>query len=111
MAQNSAARLKQIDVEREAILADARGEAMEVANQAVKSLNELGFTFRLIEGGKGRATSSRTGTRTTKDAACPICKFKTDPLHDGRAHRMQGEMKKPFTVAELKEKGMTKVIA
>lgn len=107
MAQSSVARLKQIDEEREAILTSARDEAMESVKQAVSNLNELGFNYRVIEGGRGRA-GSRAGTRTTKDAPCPICKFKTDPLHDGRAHRAQ-ENKKPFTVAELKERGMTKV--
>ncbi len=107
MAQSSIARLRQLDAEREALLANAHDEAKAAASEAIASLNELGFNYRLIEGGKNRG--ARAGTRTPKDAPCPICKFKTDPLHDGRAHRMQGEDKKPFTAAELKERGLAKV--
>lgn len=46
--------------------------------------------------------------RERKDVPCPICKFKTSPLHDARSHRQQNP-KKAFTESELTAKGLAKV--
>ena len=103
-------RLKELDIEREKLMSEAKNEALAAATAAVEELNALGFTYRLVEGGRANSTapSSRTGTRTVKDEACPICNFKTSPPHDRRSHRTQ-EPKQPFTDAELKAKRLTKV--
>ena len=101
MALSPLQKLKQLDDERSKILAGAKQEALDGANEAIGALNALGFSYRLVEGGRG--AGARKGTRTPKDAPCPVCGFKTSPLHDGRAHRTH---KAAFTEAELKERGM-----
>lgn len=102
MALSPLQKLKQLDDERTKILAGAKAEALSGANEAVAALNALGFSYRLVEGGRAGA---RKGTRTPKDAPCPVCGFKTSPLHDGRAHRTH---KAAFTEADLRERGMRK---
>jgi hypothetical protein len=108
-------RLKALDEERSRLLDDAKSEALEMAHNAIAALNELGFHYRLVEGPE---TPSRAATRASRgeegprrhqrDAVCPICHFKTDPVHDGRAHRSQAT-KKPFASEELMERGLSKV--
>lgn len=89
---------------------------LEAAHRAIADLNALGFNFRLVEGpGTSKAgkppkerTEGEASRRQTKDLPCPICQFRTEPHHDGRAHRSQ-EPKRPFTEEELSEKGLAKV--
>lgn len=71
-------------------------------DELLAELKELGF-----DGGKV-SKKSAAGSREKKDAPCSVCEFKTDPLHDARAHRSQGKTKKPFTAEELRERGMKK---
>jgi hypothetical protein len=108
-------KLKALDEQRSKLLQDAKGEALESAHKAIATLKELGFDYNLIEGARsipGRIpNSAKTVTqsrRQQRDVSCPVCGFKTNPLHDGRAHRSQ-EPKKPFTTVELEEKGLQKV--
>ena len=111
-------KLKALDAQRAQLLEGAKKEALENAEKAVAELNELGFHYSLAEGAStpsapGRAprkASSKTDApkRQARDVPCPICEFKTSPHHDGRMHRSQ-KSKKPFTVEELMEKGLTKV--
>jgi hypothetical protein len=106
-------KLKALDAQRAQLLDDAKKEALENAEKAVAELNELGFDYRLVEGGGStarapRKAASQAPKRQARDVPCPICKFKTTPQHDGRMHRSQ-KNKKPFTVEELMEKGLTKV--
>ncbi len=102
-------KLRQLDKQREKILEGAKQEALAVVEQALEALNSLGFSFRLTEAAPRKtAKKAKKLTRTVKDAPCPVCGFKTNPPHDGRGHRSQ-ETKKPFTAAELKERGMEKV--
>jgi hypothetical protein len=76
---------------------------------AVAELNALGLNYTLTNGaGKQAKTGSGKGKGAIKAAACPICEFQTAPPHDGRTHRNQ-KKKSPFSVAELKEKGLVKV--
>jgi hypothetical protein len=109
-------KLKALDEERAKLLDDAKKEALEAAHKAIADLNALGLNFRLVEG-PSRSTARRpprersegeAPKRQARDVPCPICEFKTEPHHDGRAHRSQ-EPKRPFTVEELKERGRTKV--
>lgn len=95
--------------QQEKLLEAAKAEALETAQKAIAELNDLGFSYRLTQGQEGgRNTKPAAPKRQQKDAPCPICGFKTDPLHDGRAHRSQ-KVKKAFTPAELAERDMTKV--
>jgi len=104
-------KLRALDEQRAMLLEGAKSEALKKANDAIDELNELGFQYHLGE--SGESTKSATGRkvqskRQQKDMPCPICNFKTAPLHDGRAHRSQ-KKKAPFTTAELTEKGLTKL--
>ena len=102
--------LKALNERRERLLEAAKTEALEKAERAVAELNELGFNYRLVEGAvrAPRKAGTEAPKRQTRDAPCPICEFKTNPHHDGRAHRSQ-KTKKPFTDAELAKLGLMKV--
>ena len=100
-------RIKELDQERAKLLDTAKKEAIARAQAAVSDLNALGFEFQLTSRAGKKITRKRT--RTIKDQPCPVCKFKTEPSHDRRAHRFTNNPKRPFTAAELKEKGYTKV--
>jgi hypothetical protein len=109
-------KLKALDEERAKLLDDAKKEALEAAHRAIADLNALGFDFRLVEG-SGTSTERKlprdrsegeASKRQARDLPCPICEFKTEPHHDGRAHRSQ-EPKRPFTEEELSERGLAKV--
>jgi hypothetical protein len=105
-------KLKALDAQRAQLLDDAKKEALDNAERAVVELNELGFHYRLVEGASParapRKAASQAPKRQARDVPCPICHFKTNPHHDGRMHRSQ-KTKKPFSVEELVEKGLTKV--
>jgi hypothetical protein len=109
-------KLKALDAQRTQLLDDAKKEALENAEKAVSELNELGFHYILAEGASvsastpraPRKASAQAPKRQPRDLPCPICHFKTTPHHDGRLHRSQ-KTKKPFSVEELMEKGLTKV--
>ena len=107
-------KLKALDAQRAQLLEDAKKEALDNAEKAVAELNELGFDYRLVEGASAsaarapRKAASEAPKRQARDLPCPICHFKTTPHHDGRMHRSQ-KTKKPFSVEELMEKGLTKV--
>lgn len=54
---------------------------------------------------KGEKREPKLGT------PCGVCEFATEPYHDGRlkAHRDQGENKKPFTDSQLEKLGLKKI--
>jgi hypothetical protein len=113
MAEKSAIqRIKELDEERAKIFDQAKEEALEKAKAAVEELNALGLDYTLLNGERKAArapkkvAASKQGT--IKDAPCSVCEFETSPPHDARAHRGQTK-KKPFTAAELTEKGLTKL--
>jgi hypothetical protein len=96
-------KLARLDAERAEILASAKADALQKANEAVDELNALGFHYLLCEEGE---KPSKKGEPS--DAACPICLYKTTPVHDRRSHKKQA-IKAPFTDEELKQKGLIKV--
>jgi hypothetical protein len=110
-------KLKALDAQRAQLLDDAKKEALENVEKAVAELNELGFHYSLVEGATIPAASARAPRkaasqaqapkRQARDVPCPICHFKTMPHHDGRMHRSQ-KTKKPFTVEELMERGLSR---
>lgn len=103
-------KLTELDNQRKALMEGARTEAMAAVQKALGALNSLGFNFVVVERGRRKkAVANRKVSRSVKDAPCPICGFKTMPPHDRRAHRGQGNNKKPFTAAELEAKGLRKV--
>ena len=109
-------KLKALDAQRAQLLEDAKKEALDNAEKAVAELNELGFHYTLTEGATTpralrapRKTPSKAQApkRQARDLPCPICEFRTTPHHDGRMHRSQ-KTKKPFSVEELMEKGLSR---
>lgn len=55
--------LKALDTKRQELLTRAKTEALKAAERAVSELNDLGFSYRLVEGGgTARATNTDTGT-------------------------------------------------
>jgi uncharacterized protein YfaQ (DUF2300 family) len=103
--------LKELDKKRAELLSNATAELKKKAEDAISELNALGFNYRLVEDDQKPSKGKGGGAgkpRQKKD--CTICKFGTEPHHDGRhpAHRDQGENKKPFTASQLKELGLEK---
>jgi hypothetical protein len=109
--------LKALDAQRAQLLEGAKKEALDNAEKAVAELNELGFHYSLVGGAAAstalparapRKAAAHAAKRQARDAPCPICNFKTTPHHDGRMHRSQ-KTKKPFSVEQLMDRGLTKV--
>lgn len=102
--------LKKLDEQRAKLLDGAKAEALKKAEEAVAELNEIGFSYRLVEGGeapKKRGTRAGAGT-VDPTKPCSVCNFVTVPNHDARRHRAQGEAKKAFTAKELEQFGLKK---
>lgn len=105
-------RIRQLDEERREIMEQAKAEAMSKVDEAIGELNSLGFSYRVVQDGRsGRSKEgTRGGTRRSNpDRPCPVCGFQTSPPHDARAHRSQGENKRPFAAEELEARGMEQV--
>lgn len=81
---------------------EMRVNMVDAITKMIGELGELGFPYELIE----KKKKQHKGVVATKP--CPVCKFQTKPPHDGRSHRYQ-KKNAPFTAAELKELGLTKV--
>src|ERR1700691_5839886 len=79
-------RIAKLDAERAEIVATAKADALQKANEAVAELNALGFKYELSERNATETVPIKKGRPA--DADCPICKFKTDPPHDKRSHRL-----------------------
>lgn len=110
-------RAKQLREELAQVEGAAREEALARARAAVDELNQLGVQYELREAGMPRtarqisggdgSTAGRKGTRQVRaDRPCPVCKFVTEPPHDGRRHKGHPA---PFTDEELEQQGMRRV--
>lgn len=86
-----------------------RGEAIQEILGQRKVLDDQLKTLGFESGVGRRPQGGRRVIDPTKP--CTICKFITDPPHDSRKHRGQGDKKRPFTPKELEEFHMTKVAA
>ena len=105
MASTALDQIKRLDEQRHKLLDNAKAEGLARVQEALDELNKLGFSYALTENGRGRG---RRGVRQKSDGPCPICNFKTNPPHDGRRHRAQGNRKVPFSNAELSSMGFSK---
>lgn len=113
-------KLKKLEAEAKDLRATAKKEAMAAVKAALADLNSLGFSYQLVEGGGGDIPTpfakkrgpkaGKTGIKRHKDPnkACDVCGYVTDPPHDARKHRGQGDAKKAFTAKELEELGLKK---
>ncbi len=112
--QSALQQIKKLDEERAKLLESAKNDALTRAEEAISELIALGFEYELTEyGAKEKAKPRKAGARKpidhTPKGICPICEYATNPPHDKRSHRAQTR-KKPFTDAELAERGM-KIVA
>lgn len=112
MQKSAIQEINELKAQLESKTGQAKTEALDKANSAIGLLRELGIdddTILKELGFKGRAKAqeSKEG-RPPKDEPCSICNFRTDPAHDGRAHRGQTK-KKAFSAEELEEKALTRL--
>lgn len=101
-SSSALSRVKELQEEIARLSAQARDEALAQANAAVRTLKALGFSYQLIDG-SGTADPRR---RKQKALDCRVCGFATDPPHNARKHKFQGEAPQPFTEVELLEFGL-----
>ena len=113
-------RLRRLNEERDQLLTGARSELLLKINQGIDELNRLGYSYRLTgehdDSPQGNSlffekqetviSDKKRQKREKKDLPCSVCGFKTDPLHDGRAHRNHPAV---FTDDELLAKGWNRV--
>jgi hypothetical protein len=57
--------IRKLDEQKAALLEGAKQEALTQANAAIESLNELGFSYKLVEGRGGVNGGGRTATVST----------------------------------------------
>ena len=107
--QSVLGKIRKLDQERDELLKSAKKEALDAAKAAIADLGELGFQYELREVGSSAKPAQGT-KRAPKGGPCAVCGFETNPAHDGRKHRPQGENKKPFSESELKELGLKKTV-
>jgi hypothetical protein len=118
MQKSAIEEIKQLKAQVESMTEQAKAEAIATAREAIEVLRELGIDndtilkdlgFRARSAPKApKAPKAKDGGTGPKDEPCRICIFRTDPPHDARSHRGQSK-KRPFTLEELEEKGLTKV--
>jgi hypothetical protein len=115
MQKSAIEEIKQLKAQIEGIAEQAKAEAIAAAREAIEVFRVLGLdndTILKDLGFRARsapmAPKTKDGETGPKDGPCPICIFRTDPPHKGRSHRGQSK-KRPFTLEELEEKGLTTV--
>jgi hypothetical protein len=96
-------RIAKLDIERAEIVATAKADALQKANEAVEELNALGFKYELTERTAAETVTTKKGQPA--DADCPVCKFKTDPPHDKRSHRLHPGA---FSEDDLRERNLVR---
>lgn len=99
------AQVKNLQEELARLSTKAKDEALAQATQAVEILDALGLPYRLVDESAARHTKQRK--KRTLD--CKVCDYTTDPPHNARKHKGQGEDKQPFTEEELAELGLKRV--
>jgi len=88
--------------ELDALKAEAIAELEAIIADAQEKLDQL-------TGGIKTAPKSKPVQRILDpNKPCSVCNFLTEPNHDARKHRSQGDNKKPFTAKELEELGLKK---
>lgn len=63
MAQKVLDQIRQLEEQKQALLNEARDALVKAAQSAIDELNELGFTYQLVEGNRTRSTPSSSSRR------------------------------------------------
>lgn len=90
-----------IEEDRSKILESAKAEVVADIEPLLEKLRVMGYE-PILSFGKAKTRTSNP------EKSCPICKFRTEPWHDGRWHKTQ-HTKKPFSDWDLKERRLRKV--
>jgi hypothetical protein len=110
MQKSAIEQIKELKAQLESKTEQAKAEALDKAGEAIAFLRELGLgsdTILKDLGFRGRATAKESREeRSPKDEPCQICSFRTDPPHDGRAHRGQTK-KRPLAAEGLEKNWLT----
>lgn len=72
MADTVLEQLRKLDEQRNALLGRAKDEAFAKAQAGIDALNELGFDYRLVEGGAPPPKKTITRQRDP-NKPCPVC--------------------------------------
>ncbi|MGX7894383.1 hypothetical protein [Tsuneonella sp. HG222] len=56
--------IRKLDEQKNALLSKAKQEAIDLANQGIRALNELGFNYKLVQDNNSGATQQRSSRRT-----------------------------------------------
>jgi ribosomal protein L29 len=87
---------------------ELREEAIAEINAEIAVLQEQLSKLQTVSGSVRKPSKIVSKRSVNSEKSCDLCGFRTEPIHDKRAHRHQ-EPKKSFSDAELKEKGLKKV--
>lgn len=101
-ATSALARVHELQQEIARLSAQARDEAIAQASQAVQILNALGLPYRLVDD----TVRAPVRKRKQRSLDCHICGFTTDPPHNARKHKAQGDDARAFTDDELVTLGL-----
>ena len=66
MASNYIEQILELEAQKQALMTKAKTEALNTAEKAIADLNNLGFHYRLVEGGTTTATRSAPTTRSPR---------------------------------------------
>lgn len=104
ISASAVAKIKQLQEEIARLSLDAKDDALRRANEAIETLNALGFPYELMDDHVRRHGHAKR--RTRKVGPCTVCGYATEPPHNARKHNGQGDDKQPFSAEELETHGL-----
>ena len=108
MARSAVDKVRELDTQRARLIAAAKAEVMKKVERAIKELDDLGFTYKLVADGDRRTVLKKAkrgeGRAESKMDLARYASFQLYRAHDARTHRGQTK-KAPFTSQELVERG------
>jgi DNA repair exonuclease SbcCD ATPase subunit len=90
--------------EKAQLLEGVKNEILAKIQIDIEELATYGLTYSLI----AKSAKANPVGGGVADKECPVCGFKTSPLHDGRQHRAN-QNKGPFKDEDLKRLGYIRV--
>jgi hypothetical protein len=100
-------RLSEIEAERQELIQGIEGKFIQDIRDQLRELEQFGLHYKIVRGDRDR--QQRTTRPLDPSKPCGVCGFVTEPPHDSRSHRFQGEEKKVFGVKELEQLKLKKV--
>jgi hypothetical protein len=103
---------RKLEQERLQLREEIEQQLMQEVNERIATLQELGFTWKVVDEtalARKAARTPRSNNSGPASRPCVVCQFHTDPQHDARKHRYQGDAKLPFTADDLARLGMRRL--